>query len=122
MNLSNTRIWPLRIAFAAACAGTVILLAWFSAYWPGRHWTVIPRSQLLAKALQVNRHFGLNTTDWKVSTVTQVSNVPTADLHQHSGDLGSRSVSPLSLQITFKAKNDGQTAVVAIDSAGLPVS
>lgn len=99
-----------------------MLVAWFGRYWPASEWTVLPRTQLIAKARQVAQHFGVDAEESKARTAAAVSNSLLHELQQHASDPQARSVSPLSLRITFKAKQDDRTALVGIDSTGQPLS
>ena len=54
--------WPLLVALATAAAGALILGVWFAKYWPLTAWPVLSRAQILAKARDVSRQFGLDSS------------------------------------------------------------
>jgi hypothetical protein len=101
--------------------GIVILGAWFTEYWPASSWRVLPQAQLLANGRDVTKHFGLNTSDSNAYLVASVAQPLVHYSQQHPADVNARTVSPLSVRITFVAKQNGQKAEVGLDSTGLPV-
>ncbi len=96
---------------AGALVGAAILAAWFGEYWPATGWTVLPRAQLVAKGRQLAAQFGLNVSDWKPYAIASVRK----SLRRYGNG-----VSPLSLRVTYVAKQGGRAAEVGFDSAGVP--
>ncbi len=100
------------MACAAAVVGVIILAVWFNKSWPGTHWTVLSRDQVIANGHQISKLFGVDTSDWKPYVTATVSK---SLVHDKTG------VSPLSMRVTYAARQGGQTAEVGFDSAGTPV-
>ena len=108
--MTGRRWW---IAAFAAVAGIVILAVWFGAYGPTNYWGVLSRTQLAEKGRNVTRHFGLNTSDWKVYEVARVYKELA-----HYGSEHPLNVSPLSVRVTYVAREGGQKAEIGFDSRG----
>ncbi len=121
MSAAVSRRWASWVALAAACAGLAILGAWFPKYWPAASWQVLPRAQLIAKARDIAQHFGLNTTSSKASMSASLAKSLARHVEEHPKDASARTVSPLTVRITFADPKKDQTSKVGLDSAGLPV-
>jgi len=89
--------------FVAALAGVGILILLFARYWPASHWTVVPRAQLLEKGRQAAAHFGVDVGGWKTYAVPTVLK---------------QGAAPLSLRITYVAREGDRAAETGFDSSG----
>ena len=121
MSSAVSRKWAWWVALAAACAGLATLGAWFPKYWPAASWPVLRRAQLIGKARGVAQHFGLNTAKSNTTMVASLSKSLARYVEEHSSDISARTVSPLTVRITFAGPKKDQTSKVGLDSAGLPV-
>jgi hypothetical protein len=103
----------------AAVAGSVILGVWFAQYWPARSWTVLSRDQVLARASDVAKQFGLTTGKLNTYVKASVSQSLAYYAQQHPNDANARTISPLSERVKFDLP-DG-SAEVGLDSTGRPI-
>jgi serine phosphatase RsbU (regulator of sigma subunit) len=99
----------------------VLLGAWFPKYWPAASWQVLPRAQLIKKARDIAQHFGLNANGAKADTKASVAKSLARYAEEHADDASARTVSPLTVRITFTGAKKDQTSKVGLDSSGLPI-
>jgi hypothetical protein len=97
----------------------MILAVWFSKYWPGAHWKIVPRAEVLKRAGEVARQFGFDSSKTTSHITTSVSKSLAYYAQQHPADENARTISPLTERVTFVSTTE--SAEVGIDSAGLPI-